>query len=481
MDGILQLTERRASMRETTRGRLIYGALVLVCAVLSSSCSLIEKWIAGDTWQMPRVVQVKGIESMCYYPPTWCATARAGRPVRIPARDGDVFHLPSPEKDSRNEFFFPYRGNDGDSFVLEAKDDVLFLNGKAVSLKLSEKGWQWLRKASIEDMAGLRYFEFKEKAGDVDFPLLEKLARVRSEIGLGMPDLKQPDVAAQVISLFEPSFLIIELSTLSAQFDSLKPRLGKLEILWTSGKGSLDFLPRLTRLHTLLLSEWAPAGSGAIPSGSSSFRFLTIMRSKEAHDLSFLRNLTGLQELVLWSPDELKDISALAALPGLKKLVLWGDPMRKLNLAVLEQLPRLAWLGVPLNTTQEDFAKIIASHPGLEVIELVSGNDSRNIHDLSPLRSLRNLKAAIILQEKVDLGPLQDLKSLQYLALPKSAFEGEAAAKTAALEKALPKTFVAQATPFCLGSGWILLLIPAIVLLRRLWQRGHGLRSMAGA
>lgn len=69
-------------------------------------------------------------------PPSWCVSARAERPAGILAREGDLFYL--------KDHLFPYRTADGESLVLEAKDDLLLLNGKVVWIRLSEKGWDWL-------------------------------------------------------------------------------------------------------------------------------------------------------------------------------------------------------------------------------------------------------------------------------------------------------------------------------------------------
>lgn len=464
-------------MRGTAQIRWICGALILSCALLSAGCSTIEKWVLGARWEMPRVVQLKGVESSCIYLPTWCSIASADRPAGVLARDGDLISFKSDKK----EHVFFYRGTDGESLVLDVQGDVVLLNGKAVSLGLSEKGTEWLRKASTEDLAGLRLLQFGERAKALEFPLLEKLARVRPDIALLLHKIDQPDIVARLLSLFEPHFLSIDLKVLSTRFDVLEPQLAKLKILWTDGEGSLDFLPRLPRLRTLWLSDWARAGSGAIPGGIRNLRSVTLWGGKGVQDLSLVKNVTGLQELVVWGKEDdlnLKDISALAAFPDLRKLVFaLHEPKNVLDLSVLERLPKLAWLGFPGNTTQEAFAKVIASHPDLKLVEL----RSENVRDLSPLRRLRSLKALTLWQVKVDVGALQDLKSLRYLALPDDAFKGDAAKNTAALEKALPETFVAQAAPYCLGSGWILLLLPAIVLLRRLWSRGHGQRSMAGA
>lgn len=438
---------------------------------ISKNMWMMEKRAPRAEWGVPRVVQIKGIERLCNYPPTWCTGARASHPVGVLARDGDLFWA---DKDH----LFLYRGTDGESLVLDVQGDVLLLNGKAVSIQLSDQGtgWEWLWKASTEDLSDLRLLIVRGHTDAFDFPLLEKVARVRPDIALFLDErFDQSDIVAQLVSLFEPDFLAIDLQVLSEQFDALEPRLAKLEVLWALEEGPVDFLPRLPRLRTLLLSRWDPARSGGIP-GSRSLRSVTIMNSR-LEDLSFLRNVTGLQELVLFDIDELKDITALAAFPDLKKLVLFSKSRKVLDLAVLERLPKLAWLEFPRETSQEAFANVIASHPGLEVVVL----GSEEIRDLSPLRGLRHLKAAILLQRNVDVGVLQDLKSLQYLALQKDAFEGDAAEKTAALEQALPKTFVTQTEPFCLGSGWILLLVPAIVLLRSLWLRGHGPRCEAYA
>ena len=57
-----------------------------------------------------------------------------------------------------------------------------------------------------------------------------------------------------MVSLFEPRLLVIRLDALSARFEVLESRLGKLEMLVDRRRGaSLDFLPRLPRLHTLVL------------------------------------------------------------------------------------------------------------------------------------------------------------------------------------------------------------------------------------
>lgn len=270
-------------MRETARRRYVLTALIFSCALVGVQCSIEGKWPTTAESATPRVVQIQGVEKVCKYPPAWCIAARENRPVGVLARDGDLF---SAGKDHQ---LFLYRDSDGESLVLETRGEVLLLNGKAISIRLSDKDTsaKWLRTASIGELPTLR-------------------------------------------------LLVIS-------------------VLWT----------------------------------------------RNARDLS-----------------------------------------------VVEQLPRLAWVGFPENTTQKEFDRIVANQPDLEVVEI----RSEAIGDLSLLLSLRHLKALLIVQKSVDLDVLRQLKGVRYLAVSKDWFKSEAAETIKALEQALPDTFVA---PFCLGSGWI--------------------------
>lgn len=57
--------------------------------------------------------------------------------------------------------------------------------------------------------------------------------------------------------------------------------------------------------------------------------------------------------------------------------------------------------------------------------------------------------------------PLQ-LKNLEYLSLPVASLEDSVFVNQ--LQKALPNTHIVPNDGFCMGSGWLLLIIPAIFL-----------------
>jgi hypothetical protein len=153
------------------------------------------------------------------------------------------------------------------------------------------------------------------------------------------------------------------------------------------------------------------------------------------------------------------DLSRLGDLPRLRTLILtfskWSGPS---DLAALKQL---RWLGLPTNATQTEFAAIVLAHPDLEVLEL---GGVEGVTDLSPLRALPRLEAVTLDGAYDDLGVLRDLTSLRFIGLSRAIWENSPD-QVAAIRAALPRAAVVKVTPFCLGSGWILLLIPAVILM----------------
>ena len=164
-------------MRETTRGRWTSGTLVLLCALLSSGCSLIGHG-CGDMANAP-CRPGQGTEGVCHYPPSWCALARENRPAGMLARDGDFFWIP----EARILPFFIERPT-GHPWSWRTKDDVLLLNGKAVSVRPHRKrdgsGCARPRSRTWPAFA----FSISRKSSDaLDFGLLEKLAGCGRTLG----------------------------------------------------------------------------------------------------------------------------------------------------------------------------------------------------------------------------------------------------------------------------------------------------------
>jgi hypothetical protein len=89
---------------------------------------------------------------------------------------------------------------------------------------------------------------------------------------------------------------------------------------------------------------------------------------------------------------------------------------------------------------------------------------------LAPLRDLRNLEGLILAGSFKHIEVVRELKSLRFVGLAADAFK-ESPEQIAEIRKALPDALVVPVGGFCLGSGWILLLIPAVAVARLLAGR----------
>ena len=88
----------------------------------------------------------------------------------------------------------------------------------------------------------------------------------------------------------------------------------------------------------------------------------------------------------------------------------------------------------------------------------------KDIKDLGPLRDLKGLEGLVIIGPYKDWAVLREVKSLRFVAYADPEKKDETPARVEEIARALPDAVVVQAAPMCLGSGWILLLLPAVAL-----------------
>ncbi len=405
-------------------------------------------------WRAPRPVRIVGAEECFNYSRSymaWGSTAAKGRPAGLLAADGDILGF---EKDHA----FRYRATDGSPLAFKADETGLRLGESLVALTLSKKdeGWNWLKGASAKQLAGLRFVSFDDDA-DFSRPLLEKLAAANPRVGLLIHSTK---LAAQVLPLFHPRVLLGGDFLFEPVSGTLIPQLDQCEFLATEvpkpdakDPHRLLFLGKLP-LRSVVLLNWRPEGDGPIPTECRKLRALSVV-SEGLKDLSALGNLAELQELRLNRCEKLADVSGLAGFGGLKELSLAGCE-RVRDLAPLKKLPKLESLSLPPNVTQGQLAEIVADHPDLRVLELAG---CKEITDLGPLRALRGLEALVLIGMEAGRSPRYGLKGLRLLVLDKEAFE-KSEAEVKKLEEALPDCLVVAGEGMCLGSGWLLLVIP---------------------
>ena len=434
--------------------------------------------VAAEDWPQARMVAVSGVARCYNYTHSlglWCTLPRKDRPGRLLVRDGDLLAAMRSEKRDDGEaapIFVPYRDDDGTTLEFRHEGLALRLGDKTIGLRLSDDSpaWEWVKAVTAEQAAALRCLTFPDKLDAPHLALLKKLATLNPAIGLAVED---KEALTQVLPLFRPRLLVTGGASLNDEQRRLLLSKVELEMLWAApGEGGdLSFIDHLPRLRRLTLGDWKPKAAALLPWGARRLHELTLSVGAQS-DLAAIEHLSEVRALRLIDSNKLSDLSALALFGKLDTLMLSPDN-RIEDYSALRRLPGLKRLSISLDTDQEGFEAFVQAVPKVETLELLG---CKGVKSLAPLKELRHLKHLVLLGEPPDLSALASMKHLEVLVLSDEVFK-KAGEKVAALEKALPDTKVAEGH-VCLGSGWILLLVPALaagwVLGRRRGARAGG-------
>jgi hypothetical protein len=426
----------------------------------------------GDSWQIPKVVSLEGGESWYSLSPQYglmFAPAKEGGPTPMLLADGDLVVV----KDRQP---FAYRVADGAAVAVSGDAARTMVGGKTVSVALnSDEAWAWLEKATPEELAALRSLEVDQELTPERLALVRKVAERNPHVGLALGTV---GTLRQVLPLFEPEWVSTGNERLEeADYAVLASRKGLRMLMVDADKqADLAFLPRLKDLRTLFISEWDAAKTGPLPAGMANLRCVVALGAKGIEDLSPFAAVGGLEALNLSMVGSVTGLSGAEKLPALKALNLFGCEGLT-DLAALRNLKHLRWLGLPSKISQEQFAGVLRDHPDLVILEAVG---CEGITDLKPVLGLRKLQALAVFTS-APVEPLYEMKNLKWLAFgtAKDVPDDQAKDTLVKLEAALPNTAIVRVAPLCLGSGWILLLAPAIGLAWWRTARRQGNRSAA--
>ncbi len=368
-----------------------------------------------------------------------------------------------------------YRYNPSDGLSLSIKYDTIYdrfyLNNELISVSLSEgsAAWDWLKGVDKEVLTGIRSFYISLPLSEAEINSLEMISGVISNPGLF---IEGDSLLEEVLSLIKPGWLIADDLNYSTISDDTKANLKHLELLWHSGADSIDpdFLYGLPELNSLIIEYWDSTDI-------TDFQFAKLKRleslsiiESDIHDLSPIAASSKIKNLNLIYCETLKEIGSVADLAGITCLGLTGC-QNIIDIPAILQMPQLTRLSVPENTSQMEFAEIITRQSALQVLELVSCD---SITDLSPLEDYSGLKALTLDLNVQDLKPVYQLTGLELLVLAEDFFEDSLSITQ--IQQAMPDTRIVAGGGFCLGSGWILLLVPAIIVLVILRKRYTGSR-----
>jgi hypothetical protein len=455
------------------------GALMLLsCASLGASGS-------RQTWRPPRPVAIsKGAHHIIcvnLFPSLWLSYssmtyAAGGGTGGLLVREGDIIFAGA--FDSGTIHGLVYTHSDGSSLEVREEDGRLILSGKTVSIAPDGFAgcWEWLDRASSDDLRSLRFLMLPEELEEMDESrrqILRKVAAVNPDLSLFIRSLSGWKSAA---ALFKPRMLILGGSATDISgFLADQKQIETLCIWGILGEelsgidvDNLDFLAKLPHLRRLTIFGWDPATTGPLPKGMRALKSLMLVRTSDSVplDASALEAVPrGIEELSLVGY-EMTNLSCLERFSDLRTLILYvGGEIE--DLAALRGMKRLARVGLPPHITQEQFSAFIGEHPTIQIVELMEYSE---ITDLSPLQRLTGLTGLAAKEFHGELEAVYRLKSLEFLALPGYAFNHDTKSLDRIREE-LPRALVV--VPACLGSGWILLVIPLAALM---WIAGSRMR-----
>ena len=387
--------------------------------------------------------------------------------VTLPASAGDLLYM------IMDDLQFYYRYSQENGTLLSVSFDTLnavsvYLNGNLEYMELSEpSSLEAFSQLSNPEVEQLSTIYIKGPVSDEHLMVLKKHETRLSGKGLVVEGGAGSDSFNEILSICRPTFLVIDdLGVLPDPEDG--SCVSKLELLWVDSN-----IPALTKLanccsnlESLIVASWEPKPGELLPlAGLKKLQSITIAES-ELTTLESIEFPESLRKLHLISCDTLSDISGLGDLQNLKHLSL-TQCSRVQDVDVLLEMEPLYWLSLPPNISHHKFGELTGRFTQLKVVELIGCSD---IRDLSPLQALPDLNILVLQLEKEQLSKLDSLEQLKLLILTNEVFEDNPE-WIKELRASLPSTTIVPGSGLCLGSGWLLLLLPFILIFRHFSRR----------
>lgn len=376
------------------------------------------------------------------------------------AEEGDILAI--------NNNFIYYTNSNTDSLRLNNSGDSLgFINGKVNSLIISGKEnlLPWFGNMTAATVAELQNISFTSKIPGSYIPYLKEISRLKPNTNLSFEENDSLDILAEYIKqadFFKPRFINAAITQNS--FSSLS-HWKNIECLYLDVLDSMVTipLPAMPQLkQCIIYGDELKYITASFFNNNTQLEKITLITDLDNYAL--LQPLNKLQEISVSNVNDSADISVLKnKLSKLSVLIISGNYSDTDSLVVLK---KLRWLGLPENTSQQQFNRIAAKLHNLQVLQ-INGSDS--VTSLSALQQMPNLSALVITDTVTDKQSLYGLKNLRYLSLPQN--NKADSAYMLALEKALPGCIIVPNSGACLGSGWLLLLVPLVLVLSFIFQK----------
>ena len=383
----------------------------------------------------------------------------SGKMMTMPAKKGDLLTFSNDETD----FYTSYSKDIPDTMLFQFKDTLIFLNSKLVGIEInaSRNMIPWFRKMQPEDIKGLKSLFIKSFIPDAYLPYLDTISKIKPVIDLFMEDTIETTAnELQWLSeRFRPEILSTTISFKNVQtlqkFNSVKTLLISIE-----DSAATYILPNIPEMRELFI--FSNDDSISIPTDflikNTQLESLSLYGDFDVGKFEW-KTMQNLKALRIYESDSTPSSPFSDYLPNLESLQLFG--VENITLNDLKGFKHLKELGLPETVNQEIFDQVVKNNKDLELLQ-IHNTDTLLINDFSVLNSAKHFQYLMITSDGVNANSLYNLTKLKYLSLPKKFFDDST--QVAALKKALPDTVIVPNQGVCMGSGWLLLLIPLVAI-----------------
>lgn len=349
----------------------------------------------------------------------------------------------------------------------DSGDSLVFVNGKVNTIVVTQKAnlIPWFQKMKCRTIDNLETIYFKSKIPTNYIPYLKKIAESKPNIAL----------------TFEENDSLIIIQDYIKKVDFFKPKFIRASLK----QNQLSLLSHWNTIECLHLTITDSIIATSLPAMPALKQCILNGENIKSMNATFFKNNPQLEKVSLFAC--VTDYSVLQPLQNLKQLVITNFGCKG-NLATIKnKFPKLSvlivsgvfinidslstchnikWLGLPENTTQKQFDTISNQLSNLQVLEM-KGNDA--VKNIAVLHNLPNLRGLIIRDTVTDKKSLATLKQLRYLSIPEKNKADSTYIQT--LKKSLPGCIIVPNTGACMGSGWLLLLVPTVFLFSLVFPR----------
>ena len=440
-------------MKRTTQ---IFIALILIAIIIALYLLLVEKY----SYQIVKLKGANTYSNLSKSYLTWMVSNNSDSISAMPLCENDIVYILSDEDENENENEFCYRYRKSDGLMLEFRIQhfMLLLNDKLISIRITDNDELngWLENLSYEKIKNLRSVFISDKISSVNLEYLIRLAELKPEIGIYIDN--KSEETDEMLKLFKPLWLIDFNKSLSPEAIQIINQSEKLDLLRIDAElNDLKEFAGIDNLKILFIQNLNQ------PEPDEELRLLeglgTLSISESGiRNLEFLSTCHNLRELSLIDCESLSDISALNNLPGLKTINLIAcDSLT--DMSDIDKVQGLRWISFPNEIEQQEFDSFLSKHKFLEVIDLIG---CENIENFNRMKELKKLSCLSIHGMEVNIDTVIQLTDLKYLSLPEEIMNDPASASL--LEEHLPETIIVPSAGICLGTGWILLFIPLLLI-----------------